>query len=88
MRMCVHIHVHVHAYEYLLSHWLHVCCVYTYVVYCRIFVSLEKLKVLRASQNQLTVLPHEIGVLEVQELDLHCNKLVALPQWLLVKLSQ
>lgn len=63
------------------------CCV-LYVIHCRIFVSLEKLKVLRASQNQLTVLPHEIGVVEVQELDLHCNKLVALPQWLLVKLSQ
>ena len=63
-----------------------VCAVY--VIHCRIFVSLEKLKVLRASQNQLTVLPHEIGVVEVQELDLHCNKLVALPQWLLVKLSQ
>ena len=55
---------------------------------CRIFVGLEKLKVLRASQNQLTALPHEVGVLELQELDLHCNKLAALPQWLLVKLSQ
>lgn len=64
-----------------------VLCACTAIL-CRIFVGLEKLKVLRASENQLTVLPHEVGVLGLQELDLHCNKLVALPQWLLVKLSQ